>query len=267
MDAIQEFKNAQRQSWSHFGPFAMFTTIPAGKLVSFAGVQAGKTVLDVGCGTGVVSITARREGARVCGLDLTPELLKEAAENSAIAQVRDIEWQEGDAEAMPFKDATFDFVLSQFGHIFAPRPDVVIKEMVRVLKPGGCLAFSTWPPELFTGRMFAMVAKYLPPLPAGISPPTQWGDPNIVRERIKTYVSDIQFDRGTMMFPALSASHPRAFAEHAAGPVLRLVQTLKDEPSKLAAFRKEYDDLVAQYMIGNMLRQDYLMTKAVKVRQ
>jgi SAM-dependent methyltransferase len=59
-------------------------------------------------------------------------------------------------EALPFPDARFDFVLSQFGHMFAPRPDVAVKEMLRVLKPGGTLAFSTWPPELFTGRMFAL---------------------------------------------------------------------------------------------------------------
>lgn len=264
MDTIHEFKKAQRESWAHFSPFAMFTTVPAAKLVAFARVAGGQRVLDVGCGTGVVAITASRLGAKVSGLDLTPELLKDAAENSVIAQLEGIDWKEGDVEALPYPDASFDTVLSQFGHIFAPRPNVAIKEMARVLKPGGCLTFSSWPPELFTGKMFALVAKYLPPLPAGVSPATQWGDPNIIRDRLTGLVNDIRFDRGTMLFPALSASHPRAFAELAAGPVLRLVQQLKDEPSKLALFRREYDDLTAQYLADNMLRQDYLMTRAIK---
>ena len=138
-------------------------------MVKFANVRAGQNVLDVGCGTGVVAVTAARKGARVHGVDLTPELLERARENANIAQA-EIDFREGDAEALAFDDVTFDVVLSQFGHMFAPRPDVAIREMLRVLKPGGRIAFSTWPPELLVGRSFAIMGKYGPPPVPGVSP-------------------------------------------------------------------------------------------------
>lgn len=183
MDSFESFKAMQRQGWAHFAPLEAITTIPAGRLVKKAGVHAGQRVLDVACGTGVVSVTAARLGARVTGLDLTPELLVRARENSSIAGV-EVEWLEGDVEQIPFADGTFDVVLSQYGHIFAPRPEVAIVEMLRVLKPGGTIAFSTWPPELIVSQMFALAAQYLPPPPAGVAPPPLWGDPNIVRQRL-----------------------------------------------------------------------------------
>src|SRR5207253_7118794 len=109
-DAIAKFKETQKQGWAHFAPLESVTTPTAARLVKFAGVQSGQRVLDVACGTGVVAITAARIGAKVSGLDLTPELLERARENSAIAEV-EIEWHEGDAEALPFQDGGFDIVL------------------------------------------------------------------------------------------------------------------------------------------------------------
>src|SRR3989475_11676167 len=162
-DPCEACKASQREAWKWFAPLSQATTPSAARLVHFAGVRPGQIVLDVGCGTGVVAITARRAGAVVTGLDLTPELLAVARENAAIAEVDDIVWKEGDIENLPFRDGEFDVVLSQFAHIFAPRPEVATKELLRVLKPGGRIAFSTWPPELYIGRMFALVAGYLPP--------------------------------------------------------------------------------------------------------
>jgi SAM-dependent methyltransferase len=264
-DPFAQFKAVQRQSWIHFSRFEVVTTLPAARLVKFAQVRAGQHLLDVGCGTGVVALTARRVGATVCGLDLTPELLQRARENAAIAGL-EVEWREGDAEALPYGDGTFDVVLSQFGHMFAPRPDVAVREMLRVLKPGGTVAFSTWPPELFTGRMFALVGRYASPPPPGVAPPPQWGDCNVVRERLGAAVRDIVFDRGTMLNPALSPQHFRAAAERAVGPVIKLVQQLgESDPGRLATFRREYDDLTATYFEDNVVRQDYLMTRAMKV--
>jgi ubiquinone/menaquinone biosynthesis C-methylase UbiE len=158
-DSFANFKAAQRESWSSFVPVEITTTPPAAKLVKFAQVKPGQRVLDVGCGTGVVAVTAARLGAKVSGLDLTPTLLERARKNADIAGV-DVEFIEGDAEALPYPDASFDVVLSQFGHIFAPRPAVALREMLRVLKSGGRIAFSTWPPEHFTGRMFSFLARY-----------------------------------------------------------------------------------------------------------
>jgi SAM-dependent methyltransferase len=264
VDAIEAFKATQKQGWAHFAPLEMLTTMPAARLVKFAGVRAGQRVLDVGCGTGVVAITTARLGAKVTGLDLTPELLERARHNSQLAGV-DVDWREGDAENLPFDDATFDVVLSQFGHMFAPRPSVAIAEMLRVLRPGGTIAFSTWPPELFTGRMFRLVSSYLPPPPPGVAPPPQWGDQNVVRERLGSVVKDISFERDTMYAPALSPQHHRGMTERTAGLMVRLVETLAtSDPSKLAAFRREYDTLAAEFFHENCVRQEFLMTRATK---
>jgi SAM-dependent methyltransferase len=263
-DALDKFKQTQKEGWAHFAPLEVFTTVPAAQLVKHARVRAGNRVLDVACGTGVVAVTAARAGARVTGLDLTPELLTRARENAAIAQA-DIDWHEGDVEKLPFGDAEFDVVLSQFGHMFAPRPDVATSEMLRVLKPGGTIAFSTWPPELFTGRMFALVSSFMPPPPPGVSPPPQWGDANTVRERLGNKVKDIFFRRGTMSVPALSPQHSRTGIERTAGPVLKLVELLSaTDPARLEEFRRAYETLVADHTEENLVRQDYLMTRATK---
>jgi 2-polyprenyl-3-methyl-5-hydroxy-6-metoxy-1,4-benzoquinol methylase len=264
IDPFEAFKAVQKQGWAHFAPLEMLTTVPAAALVKFAGVLAGQQVLDLACGTGVVAITAARLGAKVTGLDLTPELLERARENSKLAEV-EIDWREGDVEKLPFNDGAFDIVLSQFGHMFAPRPSVAIAEMLRVLKPGGRLAFSTWPPELAMGRVFRLVASYMPPLPPGISPPPQWGEQPIVQERLGKTVEDVVFERQSMYTPALSPQHARALMERTAGPVIQLVQKLSaNDPTKLAAFRREYETLVAEYFHDNSVRQEYLMTRATK---
>ncbi len=265
MDPFQSFKEAQKLGWAHFAPLEVFTTSVAARLVKHAKVQAGQRVLDVGCGTGVVAVTAARRGATATGLDLTPALLARARENAQISGV-EIDWREGDAENLPFDDDAFDVVLSQFGHIFAPRPEVAVAEMLRVLKRGGTIAFATWPPELFTGRMFMITARYAPPPPPGVAPPPQWGDPKIVSERLGNAVTDVVFDRATMLVPALSPQHFRTSLERTAGPVIKVVESLSaSDPAKLAAFRGEYEALIAEYYADNTVRQDYLLTRASKV--
>jgi SAM-dependent methyltransferase len=263
MDVFDNFKAAQKAGWAHFAPMEALTTIPAARLVRHARIRSGSRVLDVGCGTGVVAITAAKAGARVSALDLTPELLDVARENARIADV-EIDWREGDIEQLPFDDAAFDAVTSQFGHMFAPRPEVAVAEMLRVLKPGGTIAFSTWPPELFVGRMFAITGRYMPPPPPGIAPPPLWGDPNVIRERLGSMVRDLTFDRGLMAVPALSVQHYRAMVEKNVGPTRKLVEMLSAEPEKLAAFRRDHDAMAAEYFDDNILRQDYLMTRAIK---
>jgi len=263
MDPFESFKAAQKEGWVHFVPTEVHTTPCAAQLVKRAGIRPGQRVLDVACGTGVVSVTAARAGARVTGLDLTPTLLEHAKENARIAGV-EIDWHEGDVEQLPFENAAFDFVLSQFGHIFAPRPEVAIGEMLRVLKPGGTIAFSTWPPELFVGRVFSLVSSYMPP-PPGVTPPVVWGDPNFVRQQLGPAAKDIIFDRATMLFPALSVSHRRLENERSSG-MIRLVQKLgPSDPAALERFRREYEVLASEYFADNLLRQDYLITRATKI--
>ncbi len=261
-DPFAQFKAAQRESWALFSPLATFTTLGAASLVDFAEIGKGEAVLDVACGTGVVAITAARRGARVRGMDLSPVLLEDARRNAAVIKA-EIEFLEGDVEVLPYADATFDVVLSQFGHMFAPRPEIAIAEMLRVLKPGGRIAFSTWPPEMMIGRMFALTAAYLPP-PAGVAPPGAWGETSNIRQRLGDAVSDLTFQRDEMSVPTLSPQHYREWMELTAGPLIRLVQSLTDQPATLAKFRAEFDAVIDQFFVANRVRQSYLMTRAVK---
>jgi len=264
-DPIAEFKAKQRETWAlgNFAEVSVFTAQPAAQLVRFAGVRAGQTLLDVGTGTGVVAITAARRGAKVTGLDLTPELLEQARAIAPIAGYKDIVWTDGDAESLPFPDASFDVVLSQFGHMFAPRPDVAAREMLRVLRPGGRIAFATWPAETFPGVTFAVTAKYVPP-PAGVASPLLWGDPNVVGHRLGSGVKELYFERGTMIVPALSPEHFMAWQTAKIGPVIKIVAALQKEPAKLEAFTKESLDLIGSHMADNGVRHEYLLTRATK---
>jgi SAM-dependent methyltransferase len=261
-DPFADLKKRQREMWASFTPTAMFTTPVAGQLVKFAAIASGENVLDVGTGTGVVAITAARAGARVTGLDLTPELLDQARENARIAQVEQIVWTEGDAETLPYPDASFDVVMSQFGHMFAPRPEIAVAEMRRVLKPGGRIAFATWPPEHFVGRLFAFVGRNSPPPPPGAAPPPQWGSPATITERLAAGFEPPFFARGTMTFPALSVAHYRLFMEKSVGPMQKLVESLSADPQKLSAIRAEFDALMQPYYADNLVHQDYILTRA-----
>ena len=153
MTPLEQMKQKAKTVWSDFASMENFTGMAAPRLVKFANINANDTVLDVACGTGVVALTAARCGATVTGADLTPELIKRAKENSQIFEL-DVDFHECDVEYLPFEDASFNVVVSQFGHMFAPRPSVALGEMLRVLKPKGTIAFLTWPPELFMGSFF-----------------------------------------------------------------------------------------------------------------
>jgi SAM-dependent methyltransferase len=261
-DPFEELKARQREMWASFAPAATFTIPVAAQLVRFAELAPGEAVLDVGTGTGVVAITAARAGARVWALDLTPELLAQARDNGRIAGQPGIDWTEGDAERLPYGDATFDVVLSQFGHIFAPQPPVVVAELRRVLKPGGRIAFASWPPEHFVGRMFAFVAQHSPPPPAGAAAPGQWGVPAVIAERLAGHFDAPFFERGTMTVPTLSLPHLRGFMERSVGPLQKLVERLAGEPGALAAVRGEFEALAAPYYRDNLVHQSYLLARA-----
>ena len=134
--------------------------------------------------------------------------------------------------------------------------------MRRVLKRNGRIAFATWPPEHLVGRIFAFVGRNSPPPPAGASPPPQWGSPVMVTERLTKGFDAPFFERGTMLFPALSIEHYRLFMERSVGPIQKLVENLVTEPEKLATLRAEFDAMVAPYYFDNIVHQDYLLTRA-----
>ena len=175
----------------------------------------------------------------------------------------DVDFEIADVEDLPYNNNQFDVVLSQFGHMFAPRPTIAIGEMLRVLKPGGTVAFSTWPPELLTGKLFRLVAKYAPP-PEGVSPPVEWGNKSIIQERLQGKAKDITFKESELHNPALSPSHMRGFIESYIGPVMAVISMLKEDSKKLKIFRDDMDSLFAEYFVDNTVIQTYLMTRAIK---
>jgi SAM-dependent methyltransferase len=261
-DPLMQFKAAQRDTWGSFIPLTTFTIMAAASLVEFADIRPGQSVLDVACGTGIVALTAERRGARVQGIDLTPALLSEAR-HLATTLAAPVEFREGDVELLPFPDGAFDVVVSQFGHMFAPRPQAAIEQMLRVLKPGGRIAFSTWPPALLMGRLFTLVSEYLPP-PAGVAPLAAWGDQDTVRQRLGDGVRQIEFNFDDTTVPALSPRHLAASLEAAVAPVTQVVTRLQDQPARLAHFRDRLDTLIGEYFSRNLVRQTFLMTRALK---
>jgi hypothetical protein len=139
--------------------------------------------------------------------------------------------------------------------------------MLRVLKPGGTFAFSTWPPEVCIGLVFSTVGRYSPPPAPGISPSPQWGDVAVVRQRLGGAVRDVEFDRDVMLFPALSPAHYRDNLERSSGPVLGLVRSFRSDPARLAQLRHDLDEVAGRYFDPerNVIRMDYLMTRATKL--
>ena len=263
MNKIADLKEKAKIGWASFISFEALTSTAAPKLIEFAGVDKGMKLLDVACGTGVVALTASRVGAEVEGVDLTPELISRANENSKIMGL-DAKFIEGDVEFLPYEEHEFDIILSQYGHMFAPRPEIVTNELARVLKPGGILAFSTWPKELFMGKFFKLIEDFSPPLPAEVASPVLWGDMTIIQERLENKFEKIEFGRDTMYAPTMSPAHMLKLFEKNAGPLANLVKTLGDNETKLNELRNSALNLIGKFFSNNFLRQDFLMTKCVK---
>ncbi len=165
-----------------FGQIARLNEGAGTEFVQRLGLKAGTKVLDVACGTGNTSVPAAKAGAKVTGVDIAPNLL-EQAQKRAQSEGLQIEFIEGDAEQLPHDDASFDAVISMFGAMFAPRPDLVVAELLRVCRPGGFVAMGNWTPEGFVGNMFRITSKYSPP-PPGVPSPLLWGDEKTVEERL-----------------------------------------------------------------------------------
>ena len=110
-----------------------------------------------------------------------------------------------------------------------------------------------------------MVGRYLPPPPLPVAPPPEWGHPDVVRQRLGASVRELTFDTGRILFPTLGLAHYRGFCERHAASVVRVVQTLQEQPGRLEAFRQEFEELASQYFEANFVRQDYLMSRAEKV--
>ena len=156
-------------------------------------LRSGTRMLDIGCGSGQTVIPAARSGIRATGIDIAANLIDDARER-ARKEGLDASFDVGDAEALPYDDASFDVVISMIGAMFAPRPEVVVEEMARVLRRGGRLHMANWTPQSFPAQMFKCVASRVPP-PQGIPSPVLWGDEETVRERLADRFTDIRLTR------------------------------------------------------------------------
>ena len=235
------------------------------RLIKYVKLQTDDSVLDLACGYGNTAITARAIGAKVTGVDITPKLLALAKEEEKISSISGIDWKEGDVEDLPFEDESFDVILSTFGHIFAPNQELAGKEMVRVLKKGGRLGFTSWPPELAVGKLSDVVSKYNPfPLSEAFSP-YNWG----VTDKIKQLLPDIKeifFERDTINIPILSPHHYWHDTTTKAGFMIQVIEALKkqNEKDKIESFKKDYIEILEHYICNNELRLGYLITVATK---
>lgn len=168
-------KDRAQKTWSS-GDFSVIATmiqIVSEQLCDMADLRAGQQVLDVATGSGNTAIAAARRFTEVTGVDFVPALLERGRVRAAGEGLR-IDFVEGDAEALPFPDDSFDVVLSTFGVMFAPDHQKAAGELLRVLRPGGRIALSSWVPDGLAGEMFRTVAGHVPP-PPGVTPPILWG--------------------------------------------------------------------------------------------
>ena len=192
---VEALKTKLKATWvsGDFGKIAESFTGGASEFVERLNLKPGMRVLDVACGTGNQSIPAARTGADVTGVDIAPNLIEQARKRAADENLK-VQFDEGDAENLPYADAEFDVVMTMFGAMFAPRPERVAAELVRVCRPGGVIAMANWTPSVFVGQMFKIVGKHVAP-PQNMPSPILWGDEKTVRERFGEEVSEINFNR------------------------------------------------------------------------
>jgi len=197
---LDQLKQRMRATWmaGDFGQIARYSAKTAEEFVDRLRIQPGARVLDVACGTGNLAIPAARKGAQVWGVDIASNLLQQARERAS-AEGLEATFDEGDAEKLPYADADFDVVMSMFGAMFAPRPELVASELARVCRPGGTIAMANWTPEGFVAKQFALGNRYLPP-PDGIPAPVLWGDEQVARQRLGAHASNIRAERRTVEF-------------------------------------------------------------------
>lgn len=197
---INAIKERMRATWiaGDFGVIAAYTADAAKNFVARLNVAPGTRVLDVACGTGNTAIPAARAGAIVTGVDIAPNLIEQARARATKEGIQ-AKFEEGDAEQLKFGDGSFDMIVSMFGAMFAPRPELVAAEFLRVCRPGGLIAMANWTPEGFVGQMFRMLATHVPP-PSGIPAPVLWGDETTVRRRFGNGTSNIALSRQSCVF-------------------------------------------------------------------
>ena len=235
----------------------------ATQLVETTDVSEGDRVLDIACGSGNVALTAWRRGATVTGSDLVPRMLEFAGDNASIMGADDIEWRQADAAALPFEDDSFDVVLSCFGHIAAFDPDAAGRELVRVTKPGGRIAYSSWTPDGLTRPILETLAEYTPPDAPQDSPAdTLWADLAVAPNRLGKDVEDVTVHHKVLPYHFLSPQHFWTHLAEYTGPFVAIRNQVGESDRK--ALDRAVIDALEPYFEENALRFEYALVSAKK---
>lgn len=244
---LKEIKAKQKSTWEagDFGQVARSIENFAEHFMSRQPLCPGMRVLDVACGTGNLAVLAAQSGCVVSGIDIAANLLEQARDRAHAAGL-DIDFQEGDAEALPYPDNSFDLTVSMFGVMFTPRPAVAAAELWRVTKPGGQIALANWTPEGFIGKMFSVFKKHLPPPPVGVPSPMEWGIEGRVGERLRDGFVNLRLTRqaDVMRYPFPPAETVDFFRKYY-GPTLRAFESLSADGQ--IALREDLVELQTRY--------------------
>ena len=242
---IDVLKARLKATWmdGNYDYFSRFMESSAVEFLDRLDVAPGASLLDVACGSGQLALIAARRGARVTGVDIATNSIL-AARGRAASDGLEARFDEGDAEALPYPDARFDVVATIFGAMFAPRPELVAAELLRVCRPGGTIAMANWTKEGFIGQMFKTFARFI--APPGMPAPVLWGDEQVVRERFGRGLSSLRLTRVNYRFdyPFPPADVVEFFREYY-GPTTRAFATLED--AERAQLRAALVDLWTQH--------------------
>jgi len=242
---LEAVKRKQQATWASGDYSAVGALLPiiSEELCDVADLRAAWRVLDIAGGAGNTALAAARFFCDVVSLDYVPSLLERGRERAAAEQLP-VRFVEGDAEALPFEDASFDAVISVVGVMFAPDHERAAAELVRVCRPGGTITLASWTPEGFIGGLLKTVGKHVPP-PAGVRPPTLWGDEDHLRGLIGAQVDELRTERRSYSFRYRSPEHFVDFFEAYYGPTHKAFAALDDQGR--AALRTDIVELVRSY--------------------
>ena len=236
-------KTRQQAAWSA-GNYAVVGTtlqIVGENLCEALDLRAGARVLDVAAGNGNATLAAARHWCDVTSTDYVSSLL-ESGRARAQAEGHTIQFQEADAENLPFPDASFDAVMSTFGVMFTPNQDKAASELVRVCRPGGRIGLANWTPESFIGQVFKTIGKYIPPAP-GVKSPALWGTKARIDELFGKTAREIRTTSREFTFRYRSPAHWIEVFRTYYGPMNKTFGAL--EAGKQAAFTEDLLALMA----------------------
>ncbi|MGE0471911.1 MAG: class I SAM-dependent methyltransferase [Nitrospira sp.] len=223
--------------------FSRFMEGSAREFYERLNIAPGCKLLDIACGSGQLALMAAKDGIEVTGVDIVSNLV-ERARARAQAEGLNAIFQEADAELLPFEDASFDVVVTLIGAMFAPQPQLVAQELLRVCVPGGTIAMANWTPQGFVGQMFKAVSKFI--APSGMPAPVLWGDEATVRERLGHGTSELNLTRRQYLFDyPFSPSEVVEFFRLHYGPTNRAFASLNAEAQ--AQLRQELETLWAAH--------------------